>query len=434
VGSWLIRGATVVTADETDLVLPQADLLIQGSEIAGLWPRDQTPSGTAAARTLEADGRVLIPGLINTHTHAAMTLLRGYADDMELMPWLQERIWPLEMKLGADDVYWGTMLGIAEMLRGGVTCFNDMYHYFAAAAQAVVDSGIRGVISGVLLGFLPDAEENLTRAVQFAQEWRGAGDGRLVTMLGPHAPYTVPDHLFKKVIAAAKQIGLGVHLHLSETASEVQDSLRDHGVTPVRRMRDLGLFEVAPVLAAHCVHLTNEDLEILVANRVGIAHNPGSNMKLASGVAPVPRLLAAGANVGLGTDGPASNNNLDMIEEMRLAALLHKVSTGDPTVVHAPQALAMATRGGAAALGLGDVVGQIKVGLKADLALLDFRQPHLQPRHDVVSHLVYSARAGDVRTVFVNGEAVMLDGELLTIDEAVVFREVAARVSRLMEQ
>jgi 5-methylthioadenosine/S-adenosylhomocysteine deaminase len=362
-----------------------------------------------------------------------MTLLRGYADDMPLMPWLQERIWPREMKLEAEDVYWGTMLGAAEMIRGGVTCFNDMYHSYAAAARAVVDSGMRGVVSGVLLGFLPNAEENLQRAIAFAQEWRGAGEGRLVTMLGPHAPYTVPNPLFEKVIAAARESGLGVHIHLSETASEVADSLREHGVTPVRRMRDLGMFETHPVLAAHCVHLTDEDIEILAANQVGIAHNPGSNMKLASGVAPVPRLLAAGAVVGLGTDGPASNNNLDMIEEMRLAALLHKVSAGDPTVVPAPQALAMATRLGAQALGLGDVVGQVKVGMKADLALLDFQQPHLQPRHDVVSHLVYSARAGDVRTVFINGEAALLEGKLLTIDEDEVYGEVAARVERLRQ-
>lgn len=431
--SWLIRRATVVTVDESNTVLPCADLLIRGSEIAGLWPSDQTPARITADRVLEAEGRVLIPGLINTHTHAAMTLLRGYADDMPLMPWLQERIWPLEMKLEAEDVYWGTMLGIAEMIRGGVTCFNDMYHYYAAAARAVVDSGIRGVISGVLLGFLPNAEENLQRAIAFAKESGGGGEGRLVTMLGPHAPYTVPNPLFEKVIAAARESGLGVHLHLSETAREVADSLREHGVTPVRRMQELGMFAAHPVLAAHCVHLTDEDIEILVANRVGIAHNPGSNMKLASGIAPVPQLLAAGAVVGLGTDGPASNNNLDMMEEMRLAALLHKVSAGDPTVVPAPQALAMATRLGAQALGLGDVVGQIKVGLKADLALLDFQQPHLQPRHDVVSHLVYAARAGDVRTVFVNGEAVLLEGKLQTMEEGEVYGQVTARVERLRQ-
>ncbi len=208
--------------------------------------------------------------------------------------------------------------------------------------------------------------------------------------------------------------------------------MREFGMTPVKRLADLGVFDVHPVLAAHCVHLTDDDIALLAEHRVGIAHNPGSNMKLASGVAPVPKLLEAKATVGLGTDGPASNNNLDMIEEARLAALLHKLNTGDPTVVPAPTALAMATREGAKALGLGDQVGQIKVGLKADLALLDFAQPHLCPRHDVVSHLIYAARGGDVRTVFINGQCVLRDGALTTMDEREVCTRVRARVERLV--
>jgi len=433
VGTWLIQGATVLTADESGAVLPRADVLMRDSEIAGLWPSEARPAEIVADQTLKADGMVLIPGLVNAHTHAAMTLLRGYADDMELMPWLQQRIWPLEMKLEAEDVYWGTMLGAMEMIRGGVTCFNDMYHFYPDAARAVLDSGIRGVISGVLLGFLPNAEERLEAAIAWSTEWNGRGGGRLITMLGPHAPYTCPDPLFARVVEAAKGAGLGIHTHLSETAGEVADSVRDFGVTPVQRMQRLGMFDLHPVLAAHCVHLTEEDLQTLVRGRVGISHNPGSNMKLASGVAPVPKLLAAGAVVGLGTDGPASNNNLDMIEEMRLAALLHKLHTGDPTCVPAPQALAMATRLGAQALGLGDVIGQVKVGLKADLVLLDFRQPHLQPKHDPVSHLVYSARAGDVRTVFVDGQPLLLDGRFTTLDEETIYAEVNARVARLTQ-
>jgi 5-methylthioadenosine/S-adenosylhomocysteine deaminase len=418
--------------DDAGAVLPEADLLIQGSEIAGLWPRGQTPHEVAAENVIDAEGMVAIPGLVNTHTHCAMTLLRGYADDMPLMPWLQERIWPLEMKLVEEDVYWGTLLGIAEMIRGGVTCFNDMYHYFEATARAVVESGIRANVSGVLLGFVSDAAQRLERAIEFAKEWKGAADGRLVTMLGPHAPYTCPDHLLERVIAGAKEAGVGVHIHVSETAQEVRDSQRDFGMTPVARLNALGLFEARPVLAAHCVHLTDDDIATLVEHKVGIAHNPGSNMKLGSGVAPVPRLLAAGAVVGLGTDGPASNNNLDMLEEARLAALLHKLHSGDPTVVPAGQALGMATRGSAQALGLGDQVGQIKVGMKADLALLDFRQPHLFPPHGIVSHLVYAARAGDVRTVFVNGRALMLDRQLQTLDEQEIFGQVRARLKRLL--
>ncbi len=431
-GSWLIEGGTVVTMDDARTVLPRADLLIEGEEIAGIWPEGKRPADVEAERKLQADGMVVIPGLINAHTHAAMTLLRGYADDMPLMPWLKERIWPVEMKLEEEDVYWGTMLAAMEMIRAGVTCFNDMYHYFEATARAVVDSGIRGVVSGVLLGFLPDAEERLAKAVAFAKEWNGAADGRLVTMLGPHALYTCPENLLSKVLAGAEEAGVGVHIHLSETAQEVEDSKQQTGRTPVKRLAEMGLLDARPVLAAHCVHLTEEDIALLVEHGVGVCHNPGSNMKLASGVAPVPKLLEAGAVVGLGTDGPASNNNLDMLEEVQLAALLHKVHTGDPTVVPAAAALEMATRGSARALGMDDRLGQIKAGMKADLAVLDFRRPHLFPPHDIISHLVYAARAGDVRTVFINGRPALLDGRVQGIDEEEVYAQVRARVERLV--
>jgi 5-methylthioadenosine/S-adenosylhomocysteine deaminase len=360
-----------------------------------------------------------------------MTLLRGYADDMPLMPWLQERIWPFEMKLQSEDVYWGSMLGIAEMIRGGVTCFNDMYHFFQEAARATIDSGIRANVSGVLLAFLPDAEKRLEDAIQFAREWRGKGEGRLVTMLGPHAPYTCPNHLLARVIEAANEYRLGIHIHVSETRQEIQDSLREYQQTPVERLNQIGLLDVETVLAAHCVHLSDSDLTTLAEKRVGISHCPGSNLKLASGIAPVPKLLDAGAVVGLGTDGPASNNNLDMIEEARLAALVHKVAGDDPTLVTARQALRMATRGGAQALGLGDRVGQIRVGMEADIVLLDFHQAHLTPQYDVVSHLIYAARAGDVLTVFVNGRPLLRDRKLLTIDEEEVFGQVRERLKRL---
>ena len=430
--TWLIRNAAVVTINDQGSVLPKADLLIDGTDIAGLWPSEETPADIKVERTLEAEGMVAMPGLINAHTHCAMTLLRGYADDMPLMPWLQERIWPFEMKLQEEDVYWGTLLGIVEMIHAGVTCFNDMYHYFEATARAVVESGIRSSISGVLLAFLPDAEQRLERAIEFAGEWREKGDGRLVTMLGPHAPYTCPNHLLARVIQGAQEVGAGVHIHVSETAQEVRDSLDEFGQTPVERLQDIGLLDVRPVLAAHCVHVTDADIEILAQRQVGICHCPGSNMKLAAGVAPVPKLLDAGATVGLGTDGPASNNNLDMLEEARLAALLHKLHGEDPTLVPAARALAMATRAGAQALGLDDRVGQIRRGLKADIVLLDFHQPHLFPLHDVVSHLIYSARAGDVRTVFVNGQPLMIDRKLQTLDEEEIRSQVSARLKRLL--
>ena len=430
--SWLIRDATIVTMDDDRRVLPAADLLIEGSDIAGIFASGEARPDLPPDHIVDASGMVALPGLINAHTHCAMTLLRGYADDMELMPWLEKRIWPVETKLEADDVYWGTLLGIAEMIRGGVTCFNDMYHFFEAAARAALDSGMRAVVSGVLLAFLPDAEERLDYAIKFAREWRDRGDGLLLTMLGPHAPYTVPNHFLDRVIEGAQEVGVGIHIHVSETQGEVEESRRDYNQTPVERLSEIGLLDVTPVAAAHCVHLTEGDIETLVQKRVGISHCPGSNMKLASGVAPIPKLLEAGAIVGLGTDGPASNNNLDMLEEARLAALLHKTHTGDPTVVPAYTALEMATRGSAEVLGIADRVGRIEPGMKADIAVLDFQQPHLFPAHDVVSHLVYAARAGDVRTVFINGRPVMLDGKLLTVDEEEVYGRVRDRLKRLI--
>jgi len=432
VESWLIRGATVVTMDDQRRLLPDTDLLLTGTDIAAISPASESRHDLPSDRVLDAAGMVAMPGLINAHTHCAMTLLRGYADDMPLRPWLEKRIWPIEMKLEADDVYWGTLLGLAEMIRAGVTCFNDMYHYFEAAARAGLDAGMRGVVSGVLLGFLPNAGDLLERAVDFARTWKDRGDGLLVTMLGPHAPYTVPDQFMERVVEAARQAGVGVHIHVSETRSEVEDSRRDFGLTPVERLDRIGLFDLDTVTAAHCVHLSETDLRTLADKRVGIAHCPGSNMKLASGVAPIPALLRAGAVVGLGTDGPASNNNLDMLEEARLAALLHKVNADDPTVVPAWTALEMATRGGARALGLADRVGRIEVGLKADIILLDFEQPHLFPPHDIASHLTYAARAGDVRTVFINGRPVMRDRRLLTLDEDEIFGQVRSRLRRLL--
>lgn len=432
-GSWLIENATVVTVDDHGTVLPEADLLIDETDIGGIWPRGQRPADVSAENVLDATGMVAMPGLINAHTHCAMTLLRGYADDMPLMSWLQNKIWPFEMRLEPDDVYWGTMLGVAEMIRGGVTCFNDMYHYFEATARAVLDSGIRANVSGVLLAFLPDAVERLERAIDFAREWKDRGEGRLVTMLGPHAPYTCPNHLLARVIEGAHEVGVGVHIHVSETKQEVENSLKEFGRTPVGRLQDIGLLTATPVLAAHCVHLTDEDIAVLAEHRVGISHNPGSNMKLASGVAPVPRLLAAGAIVALGTDGAASNNNLDLLEEARLAALLHKLEGNDPTLVSAGQALEMATRSGARALGIDDRVGHLAPGMKADVVLLDFRQAHLFPRHDVISHLVYAARAGDVRHVFVNGRPLMIDRELKTLDESEIFAQVSERLKRLQK-
>ena len=407
-----------------------ADAALQAvdGELTYVGPKSGLPAVQGEVEGVDAQGMLLMPGLVNAHTHLAMTLFRGYADDMPLKPWLEEKIWPIETRLRGEDVYWGSLLGIVEMLRGGVTCFNDMYHFFEDGTRAAADSGIRALPSGVLLGFVGDPLENLKQAVAFATRFDKAG---LITpMLGPHAPYTCSDELLVAVTQQALEHGLSVHIHLSETEHEVQDSLATHGVTPVRHLADLGVFE-AHVTAAHCVHLSEEDIAILADKRVGIAHCPGSNMKLASGFAPLPALLEAGAVVGLGTDGAASNNNLDLLEEVRLAALLHKGFSGDPTVINAHQALRLATSGGAQALGLGGRIGTLEVGKRADFLLVDLQGAHNQPLFDAESQMVYAARSSDVDTVVVDGQVLVRHGRLTRIDEREVISKATECARRL---
>ncbi|NIM06712.1 MAG: amidohydrolase family protein [Armatimonadetes bacterium] len=425
----LIESPTVITLNDSQEILSDTSIFIRDGEIVSLIPENENPPD--ADLVLEGKGRVALPGLVNCHTHAAMTLLRGYADDMELLPWLQQKIWPVEGKLREEDVYWGTLLAIVEMIRSGVTCLNDMYFYFEAAEKACREADIRACISGVLLGILPTAEADLEKAMHFLSERRENGSQRIVHMIAPHAPYTCPDEMLKKVIAAAEKTGVGIHTHLSETKKEVEDSLAQHGETPIAHMEKLGMFAGPPVVAAHCVWATDEEIEILAKRGVGVAHCPGSNMKLASGAAPIAKMLAAGVPLGVATDGAASNNNLDVLEEARLAALLAKVTGCDPTAVKAYEALHMATRGGAEALGLGDVIGQITPGRRGDIILLDLKRPHVWPPHDLVSHLVYAARASDVCTVLVEGRPLMIDGVLKTLDEERIMAEAAACAERL---
>jgi len=405
---------------------PIADGVVCSQEglIRYAGPADQAPE-PRDEQVIDASECVVLPGLVNAHTHLAMTLFRGYADDMMLQEWLEDWIWPAEMRLNTDDVYWGSLLGACEMLRAGVTCFNDMYHIPEQTVAAAMDSGIRACPSGVLLGFLPNAEQLLEEAIAFVMQLQKQNHPRIHPMLAPHAIYTCPDEMLLKVRGGAADLGVPIHIHLCETASEVQDSYDEHGESPIQHLNTLGLLDI-PMLAAHCVHFSEADIALMAEKQVGIAHCPTSNMKLASGFAPVPELLEAGAVVGLGTDGCASNNNLDMLEEAHLAALLHKVHSGDPTIVPAGTALAMATRLSAQALGLGDIIGTLEVGKRADIIVVDMSSPHLQPPRDPVSHLIYAAHGSDVKTTIVEGQIVMNDGEMLTVDEA----EVIARATQ----
>lgn len=434
-GNVLIKDCTIVPMvkdlfDEGGFYF-QGDIAIEGSIIKAVGDMGQIDDQWQADKVIDGTGKVALPGFINCHTHGAMTLLRSYADDLPLMQWLEKKIWPLESKLEAEDVYWGSMLCILEMIKSGTTTFADMYFFMDQVAQAVSITGIRADLARGLIGITPRSEQSLEEAEALVRQWHNNAGGRITVRLGPHAPYTCPPAFLEKVMQLAADLNVGIHIHLAETKNELDSINSQYGKSPIQLMADLGVFQF-PTLAAHCVHVSKEDIDIMARQRVGVAHNPESNMKLASGIAPVPQMIAAGVNVGLGTDGAASNNNLDMLEEMRTAALLHKVQTMDPTVLSSYQALLMATRNGAKVLGLEDIIGQLKPGMKADLILINMQQPHLYPCHDVLAHLVYAAQASDVQTVLIDGKIVMEDRHLTTINEQEVMNEIANRARRLV--
>ncbi|MBO8159431.1 amidohydrolase [Thermosyntropha sp.] len=420
----LLKDISIITMNEADEIIEKGYLVISGDKIKEIGEGD-APGGSFD-KIIEGGNKLAMPGFINTHTHAAMTLLRGYADDLPLMEWLQTKIWPLEEKLTEEHIYWGTMLAIAEMIKSGTTTFADMYFCMDEVAKAVEKTGMRAVLSRGMVGIGLQSELALKQSEELIKTWHNGADGRITFMLGPHAPYTCPPNYLKKVIALAEKTGVGIHIHVAETKTEFEDIKKQYGKTPVEHLESLGLFNYK-VLAAHCVHLTENDMEIMNKHNVGVAHNPESNMKLASGIAPVPQMLKKGITVALGTDGASSNNNLDMLQEMRTCALLHKVNTMDPTVLPAYEALKIATANGAKVLGLEKKIGKLETGKKADIIILDLDAPHIMPRYDLVANVVYAAQAGDVNTVIIDGKIVMENREIKTFDEKEVL-DKAARI------
>ncbi|WP_339287401.1 amidohydrolase [Paenibacillus sp. FSL E2-0201] len=394
----------------------------------------EEPLMEEGVQVVDGSRLLFMPGLVNTHGHAAMSLLRGYGDDLALQVWLQEKMWPMEEKFTGEDVYWGTSLSVLEMLKGGTTTFLDMYDHMDRVAEVVELSGIRSVLMRGVIGLCPEEVQNhkLAEAISFARNWHGKADGRITTMISPHAPYTCPPDFFVKFVQAAHDLDLPMHTHMSETNREVEQNVVDYGLRPVAHLEKLGMF-TRPSIVAHGVHLNDEEIEILARHNVGVSHNPGSNLKLASGVARVTDLLKAGVKVSLGTDGAASNNNLDMFEEMRLAALIHKGVSGDPTAVPAPEALSMATEYGAKSIFLNDV-GRLAVGMKADFIAIDIDQPHLLPHTDLLSHAVYSASAKDVEHVWVNGKQVVKHGQCVTLDEEAIRRKAQESFEGLLKR
>lgn len=408
----------------------QGNIAIYQDRISGVG---QIPEEGDFDKIIDGTDCVAIPGLVNTHTHGAMTLLRSYADDMPLMDWLQKKIWPIENLMTDADIYWGTLLSIVEMIKSGTTTFADMYIMMDQVARAVDESGMRGVLARGMTGLGANGEKALLESVDFIKNWQGKGEGRITTMMGPHAPYTCPPDFLKKALSYVEQLGVGIHIHLAETLTEVADIEKEYGKRPVALMDEVGLFQ-HHVLAAHVVHVNEQEIELLADKKVKVAHNPQSNMKLASGIAPVAQMLKKGITVAIGTDGASSNNNLDMIEEMRTASFLQKVAAMDPTVLPAYQVLEMATRNGADALNLTGEIGQIAVGKNADIILVDFHQPHLYPHHDAAAHLVYAAKGSDVKTVLIDGKVVMENRQLLTLDEERILYEAEKCTRRLVEQ
>ncbi|MGO0122181.1 amidohydrolase [Desulfothermobacter acidiphilus] len=429
----LIKGVTVLPLTGPEAIIKDGAIAVDEDRITYVGPTEGVPADFAPNRVIRGAHLLALPGLVNAHTHAAMTLFRGYADDLPLKSWLEEAVWPLEAKLRGEDVYWGTLLACAEMLLGGITTFADMYFFMDEVAEAVTKSGMRASLARGLIGTLPGAQKALKESEAFVRRWHGGACGRITCMLGPHAPYTCPPGYLEEVVVLARQLGVGIHIHLAETVHEVEEIRRQYGVSPVEMLANSGVFEV-PVLAAHGVHLSPAEQEFLAQRSAAICTCPESNMKLASGIAPVTELLSAGVTVALGTDGAASNNNLDMWEEMRAAAFLAKVSRQDPEALPAYRALELATVGGARALGLEREIGTLEVGKKADIVLVDLARPHLQPPHDPVSHLVYAARASDVDTVVVNGRIVVEGGRLLTLDPAEIMQRCREAARRLVGQ
>ncbi|MBN2984268.1 amidohydrolase [Cohnella algarum] len=429
---WLIENAILITMDPQRPVV-NGWMAVEGTAIAaigdGAAPEEEKRT---AEETIDGRGHLFMPGLINTHGHAAMTLLRGLADDLNLQDWLQNHMWPMEAKFTGDDVYWGTSLAAAEMILSGTTTFVDMYDHMDRVAEVVRDSGLRASLTRGVIGLCPpDVQQaKLDNAVGFAKDWHGEADGRIQVMMSPHAPYTCPPDYIEKIVAAAHELGLPLHTHMSETEAEVEQNVRDYGVRPVEHLDRLGLFS-RPALVAHAVHLTDEEIALLANRNVAVSHNPVSNLKLASGVARVPELLRAGVTVSLGTDGAASNNNLDLFEEIRMAALLHKGVSKVPTVVPAAEALRLGTSYGAKAIGLEGVTGMLKPGLKADFIAVSIEKAHFVPATDYVSHLVYAASGADVAHMWVDGRQLMRNRELLTLDVERIRREAQRCFERL---
>jgi 5-methylthioadenosine/S-adenosylhomocysteine deaminase len=429
---YILYNAILLTMNEQLSMYEPGAIAVHGDHILAVGHEKDICDQYSSKQTVDCHGKILMPGLINAHTHAAMTLLRGLADDLRLDVWLMGYMMPVERQfVSSDFVRLGTKIACAEMIRSGVTCFADMYYFEDDAAQATAEAGLRAVCAQTILKFPgPDArdyEEALEKTRSFLAKWRN--HPLIVPAVGPHSPYTCTQEILRLSAKLAKEYNAPLLIHLSETHQEVENSRKEYGMPVIPYVKKQGVFETK-VLAAHCVHVDEGEIKTLLHHHVGVAHNPSSNLKLASGFAPVHNMLDAGLKVGIGTDGPASNNDLDMFEEIRLASFLSKGTSGDPTTLPAPMAITMATRMGAEALQLGAITGSLEAGKRADLILIDNSRVHTSPRFKrepeaIYAQLVYTTQGSDVTDVMVNGQWLMRDNQLLTINETDLLNKAA---------
>jgi len=425
----IIKNGNVLTMDPELGDLENGVVVIDDGSIVEVAESTEATADTV----IDARGGVVMPGFVNTHTHAGMTLFRGYADDLPLASWLQDHIWPAEAELTASDVVAGTNLACLEMIKSGTVAFADMYFFMEEVGKVVESSGLRAALSyGMIeLGDAEKGKNELKKGKGFVNEWNGKADGRISAMYGPHAPNTCSKEFLIKVKEQAVADNAKIHIHVLETEAELNQMKEQYGMCSVNMLDSIDFFG-PDVLAAHCVWLSDGDMDILANNNVNISHNPVSNMKLASGVAPVTKLLDRGANVCLGTDGCASNNNLDMFDEMKTATLLQKVDTMDPTALPARKVLEMATVSGAKALDIKS--GMLRKGYNADVIIVDMNRSHLTPLFDVPSQLVYSAGGSDVRTSIVDGKVLMDDHKVLCMDEQKIIDDAKEAASDLVSR
>ena len=436
----LLINAIVLAMDEEYNQYEPGAVAIQGENILAVGAEETILTHYDAEEIIDCDGKVLMPGLINAHTHVPMTLLRGLADDLRLDVWLLGYVMPVERAFVSPEfVHLGTQIACAEMIRSGITCFADMYYFEDTIAQATAEAGLRAICGQTVLKFpAPDArffEESLASAREFIENWKG--HPLIIPSVAPHAPYTCTTEILRAASALATEFDVPLLTHIAETAGEVESSRQEHGMPVVPYAKKHGLFE-AKAVAAHCVHIDEGEMHTLLHHGTGVVHNPSSNLKLASGTAPVSKMIELGLNVGIGTDGPASNNDLDMFEEIRLAALLAKNASGDPTALPAKTALTMGTRLGAKCLHIDQLTGSLEAGKRADLILVDISPMHNQPRfrrdlESIYAQLVYAAKSSDVSDVMVNGRWLLRNHQLITLNEASFSERILEHAKRIDE-